>query len=204
LDVELARTCTAVFGASLYEIGDQCLVDLLSRSEPYFFKDAAIEFALKNGFDIAYSGGLLPLRDWRSFTLMIMAAAENSLLPANDSIGRSLRSEAARFQQLKGADGDLIGAVLWFSAEKGFGYIRPLADEGERPRDVWLGMREITRSGLEIPHAGEWLSFRMGQDRTNRPQATELKRIRLYRRDVVESHFGNPWEEVLTTAILFA
>jgi cold shock CspA family protein len=204
LDAELARTCTAAFGASLYEIGDQCLVNLISRSKPYTFKDAAIRFALKNGYDIAHSGGLLPVRDWQSFTLMVMAAAENSLLPANDIIGRSLRSEAARFQQLNDADGNMEGEVLWFSAEKGFGYIRPVTDDGERPRDVWFGMSEITRSGLEIPQAGQWLSFRIGQDRKNRPQATDLKRIRLYRRDVVERYFGNAWDDVLTTAILFA
>lgn len=204
LDQELSKVCLTAFGASLYEIDGPQLVDLLNRSGPYAHKDGAIAFTRRHGFDIAHAGGSLLLRDWRSLTVMVMAASEGIMAPAADTFGRTLKAEAARYQQVREIEeSSVLGSVRWFSPEKGFGFLTPLTD-GEPVGDVWFGKHEVARGGLDTPRSGQCLAFNIAHDQRNRRHATNLKRLPHYRRTVVERHFGgSPWGAVLTADILY-
>lgn len=64
------------------------------------------------------------------------------------------------------------GTVKWFSAQKGYGFIKP--DDGGP--DVFLHMSEIERSGYSDMRDGRPLSYEMVLDRkTGREKAGNVK-----------------------------
>ncbi len=63
------------------------------------------------------------------------------------------------------------GAVKWFNAKKGFGFITP--DLG--PRDVFVHVTAIRRSGLEAIVQGQRLEFELSQYGDGRLSAHGLR-----------------------------
>lgn len=63
------------------------------------------------------------------------------------------------------------GAIKWFDAKKGFGFITP--DLG--PRDVFVHVTAIKRSGLEVVRQGERFEFELGQFGDGRLNAQGLR-----------------------------
>ncbi|GGE06064.1 hypothetical protein GCM10011529_10540 [Polymorphobacter glacialis] len=63
------------------------------------------------------------------------------------------------------------GAVKWFDARKGFGFITP--DLG--PRDVFVHVSAITAAGLEIVIPGDRFDFELAQSGDGRLIALGLR-----------------------------
>lgn len=64
------------------------------------------------------------------------------------------------------------GAVKWFDARKGFGFITP--DLG--PRDVFVHMSAVAEAGLERLSPGDRLEFELTQSGDGRLLALGLRR----------------------------
>lgn len=63
------------------------------------------------------------------------------------------------------------GAVKWFNHKKGFGFIKP--DLG--PRDVFVHISAVRRSGLERIDDGERFEFELAQAGDGRLSAQALR-----------------------------
>lgn len=66
--------------------------------------------------------------------------------------------------------GRTTGAVRWFSAEKGYGFIRP--DDGDE--DVFVRFSSIESDGFRYLEAGQHVSFRRTTDARG-PRADEVR-----------------------------
>jgi cold shock CspA family protein len=71
------------------------------------------------------------------------------------------------------------GAVKWFDAKKGFGFIAP--DLG--PRDVFVHASALKAAGLDGLVPGQRLEFELAQDGSGRPIALGLR----VKQDAVET-----------------
>ena len=65
------------------------------------------------------------------------------------------------------------GEVRWFNRKKGFGFIRP--DTG--PRDVFVHISAIQRSGMEFLDDGQRVEFELTQTADGRLSALGLRLI---------------------------
>jgi CspA family cold shock protein len=65
------------------------------------------------------------------------------------------------------------GAVKWFNATKGYGFIQP--DDGSK--DVFVHVTAVQKAGLTGLNEGEKVSFDLASDR-GKTSATNLKVIR--------------------------
>lgn len=63
------------------------------------------------------------------------------------------------------------GAVKWFDAKKGFGFVTP--DLG--PRDVFVHVSALAEAGLDKLQPGQRLDFELAQDGDGRLIALGLK-----------------------------
>ncbi|WP_353218129.1 cold-shock protein [Sandarakinorhabdus sp.] len=63
------------------------------------------------------------------------------------------------------------GAVKWFDAKKGFGFVTP--DLG--PRDVFVHLSAVAEAGLDKLQPGQRLDFELAQDGDGRLIALGLK-----------------------------
>lgn len=64
------------------------------------------------------------------------------------------------------------GTVKWYSAEKGYGFIRP--DDGAG--DIFLHIREVEAAGIDILREGQKISYEPVSDRkTGRIKAGRLQ-----------------------------
>lgn len=66
-----------------------------------------------------------------------------------------------------------IGEVKWFNRKKGFGFIRP--DLG--PRDVFVHISAVQRSGLDTLDDGQRIEFELTQLSDGRLAALGLRMI---------------------------
>lgn len=65
------------------------------------------------------------------------------------------------------------GAVKWFNAQKGFGFIQP--DDGGP--DVFVHISAVERAGMQHPKEGQRLSYELERDRKGRVSAANLKAV---------------------------
>jgi cold shock protein len=65
------------------------------------------------------------------------------------------------------------GAVKWFNAQKGFGFIQP--DDGGP--DVFVHISAVERAGMQNPKEGQRLAYEMERDRKGRVSAANLKAV---------------------------
>ncbi len=65
------------------------------------------------------------------------------------------------------------GAVKWFNAQKGFGFLQP--DDGGP--DVFVHISAVERSGIGNPKEGQRLSYDLERDRKGRVSAANLKAV---------------------------
>ncbi len=65
------------------------------------------------------------------------------------------------------------GAVKWFNAQKGFGFIQP--DDGGP--DVFVHISAVERAGMQNPKEGQRLSYELERDRKGRVSAANLKAV---------------------------
>lgn len=66
------------------------------------------------------------------------------------------------------------GAVKWFNAAKGYGFIQP--DEGAE--DVFVHISAVERSGMDILRDGQRIGFDVEKDsRSGKLAATNLKSL---------------------------
>ncbi|MEO0681561.1 MAG: cold-shock protein [Pseudomonadota bacterium] len=63
------------------------------------------------------------------------------------------------------------GAVKWFNATKGFGFIQP--DDGGK--DVFVHISAVERAGLSGLNDGQKVSYDLEADRQGRSSATNLQ-----------------------------
>lgn len=64
------------------------------------------------------------------------------------------------------------GVCKWFSAAKGYGFLKP--DQGDR--DVFVHVSEVERSGIGELRDGDKISFDITKQR-GKSAATNLKRV---------------------------
>jgi CspA family cold shock protein len=65
------------------------------------------------------------------------------------------------------------GAVKWFNAQKGFGFIQP--DDGGP--DIFVHISAVERAGMQNPKEGQRLSYELERDRKGRVSAANLKAV---------------------------
>jgi CspA family cold shock protein len=65
------------------------------------------------------------------------------------------------------------GAVKWFNATKGFGFIQP--DDGGK--DVFVHITAVQRAGLDTVNDGQRLSYELEERRDGRTAATDLRAL---------------------------
>jgi CspA family cold shock protein len=65
------------------------------------------------------------------------------------------------------------GAVKWFNAQKGFGFIQP--DDGGP--DVFVHISAVERAGMQNPKEGQRLAYELERDRKGRVSAANLKAV---------------------------
>ena len=68
------------------------------------------------------------------------------------------------------------GKVKWFSAKKGYGFIR----EDDKDRDIFLHITALEKSKLRVLKENQILKFDIKEDK-NKLQAINLKKINLSR-----------------------
>jgi CspA family cold shock protein len=66
-----------------------------------------------------------------------------------------------------------VGTVMFFNAQKGFGFISP--ETGGK--DVFVHVSAVERSGLRGLADGQKVSFDLERDRQGRDSATNLKTV---------------------------
>jgi CspA family cold shock protein len=169
LDDVFDQVCKQVFGATSDEIPDEEIENFPDLQEA-----EAIRYAAEQGFDITDEDGI-PLRDWESFVIMIQAR-EEGFLPGgpNDTPERRLKREAERFKRQREEIDSVSrrsGKVMWFNAEKGFGFIKP----DTSGVDVFVHISDLTRAGLEVVRAGDRLVFEVQEESRGREKAVNLR-----------------------------
>lgn len=63
------------------------------------------------------------------------------------------------------------GAVKWFNATKGFGFIQP--DEGGK--DVFVHITQVQRAGLDSLNEGQRVAYELETRRDGRTAASSLR-----------------------------
>lgn len=67
----------------------------------------------------------------------------------------------------------VLGTVLWFKAQKGYGFVQP--DDGGA--DVFVHVAELAASGLEALNEGDRISFRRATHGDGRFYAVAIGKI---------------------------
>ena len=65
------------------------------------------------------------------------------------------------------------GAVKWFNATKGFGFIQP--DDGGK--DVFVHITAVQRAGMDTLSDGQKVAFELETRRDGRTAATDLRAL---------------------------
>ena len=65
------------------------------------------------------------------------------------------------------------GAVKWFNATKGFGFIQP--DDGGK--DVFVHITAVQRAGMDTLNDGQKVGFELETRRDGRVAATDLRKL---------------------------
>ncbi|MGF1657844.1 MAG: cold-shock protein [Rubrimonas sp.] len=65
------------------------------------------------------------------------------------------------------------GAVKWFNATKGFGFIQP--DDGGK--DVFVHITAVQRAGMDTLNDGQKVAFELETRRDGRMAATDLRAL---------------------------
>ena len=63
------------------------------------------------------------------------------------------------------------GAVRWFDAQKGYGFVQP--DDGSK--DVFLHISDVQRAGLQDPREGDKLEYQLQRGQQGKTSAGDLK-----------------------------
>lgn len=67
----------------------------------------------------------------------------------------------------------MVGTVLWFNSAKGYGFIK-----SENGQEVFVHYTAIRRDGYKMLVENEPVEFEIENGPTDRPQATNVKRVK--------------------------
>lgn len=65
------------------------------------------------------------------------------------------------------------GVILWFSNDKGFGFIKP----DDKTKDIFFHINELKKINLENIESKTKVTFEIREDKSNRIHAYNLKLI---------------------------
>jgi CspA family cold shock protein len=66
-----------------------------------------------------------------------------------------------------------VGEVIWFSAQKGYGYLLWEKD-GVQQKDMFLHYSDIVIDGFKTVYKGDRVSFSIGKNMRGEPKAIEV------------------------------
>ena len=71
-----------------------------------------------------------------------------------------------------------FGKVIWFSAQRGFGFIEWSNDNNEKQKDIFLHYSDIVCEGFKTLYAEQQVSFQIGTNKHGDPKAIEVTVIK--------------------------
>jgi|GEM_PF-1761641 CspA family cold shock protein len=69
------------------------------------------------------------------------------------------------------------GVVIWFSAQKGFGFAQWSDENGAPQKDIFLHYSDIVMGGYKTLNKDQKVSFKLGTNLRGQPKAVEITPI---------------------------
>lgn len=69
-----------------------------------------------------------------------------------------------------------IGEVIWFNAERGYGFLQWKKDGVDQP-DMFVHFSDIIMEGFKQLQAGDQVSFDIGTNHDGKPKAIDVTRL---------------------------